>query len=258
MQWKQSEIHCIIHIWWQYQLLSGKKSACQYRRNRRCSFNPWVGKTPCRRKWQPTPVFLPGKPHGQRSLAVHSPWGRRRVRHDLATKQQPPQMWWCDMISQNPDKMRVRNVPRTRCELPPWPTAQLPQYPCHQRVCSQPLGNRIFLADTQLSATWHCSSFHRHPFLSEPHPESNESLQMSWWAHCGRTSGGPVTAGNQPWASLHGTQTARKHGSPQRNSEHISGRIFLSFCMIIPRLCAPGGKHIWLQDHNTIRILTRL
>ena len=45
---------------------SGKESACQYRRGR---FNPWVGKIPWRSKWQPTPVFLPGKSHGHRSLA---------------------------------------------------------------------------------------------------------------------------------------------------------------------------------------------
>ena len=37
-----------------------------------------------RRKWQPTPVFLPGKSHGQRSLVGYSPWGCR-VRHDWAT-----------------------------------------------------------------------------------------------------------------------------------------------------------------------------
>ena len=43
--------------------LSGKESACQFRR---CRFNPWVGKIPWRRKWQSTPVFLPGKSHGQR------------------------------------------------------------------------------------------------------------------------------------------------------------------------------------------------
>ena len=37
-----------------------------------------VGKIPCRRKWQyPTPVFLPGKPHGRRSLVGYSPWGRK-------------------------------------------------------------------------------------------------------------------------------------------------------------------------------------
>ena len=39
---------------------------------RRPAFDPWVGKIPWRRKWQPTPVFLPGKSHGQRSLAGYS------------------------------------------------------------------------------------------------------------------------------------------------------------------------------------------
>ena len=38
-------------------------------------FNPWARKIPWRRKWQPTPVFLPGKSHGWRSLAGYSPWG---------------------------------------------------------------------------------------------------------------------------------------------------------------------------------------
>ena len=37
----------------------------------------WVGKIPWRRKWQSTPVFFPGKSHGQRSLAGYSPWGHR-------------------------------------------------------------------------------------------------------------------------------------------------------------------------------------
>ena len=36
-----------------------------------------VGKIPWRRKWQPTPVFLPGESHGQRSLVCYSPWGRK-------------------------------------------------------------------------------------------------------------------------------------------------------------------------------------
>ena len=39
---------------------------------------------PLERKWQPTPVFLPGKTHVQRSLVGYSPWGRKRVRHDVA------------------------------------------------------------------------------------------------------------------------------------------------------------------------------
>ena len=72
--------------WW----LSSKESACQCRRPR---FDPWVGRISWRRKWQPTPVFLPGKPHEQRSLVSYSPWGRKRVRHDLATtQQQSPQL----------------------------------------------------------------------------------------------------------------------------------------------------------------------
>ena len=41
-----------------------------------------------RRTWQPTPVFLPGKSHGRRSLVGSSPWGHKRVKHDLVTKQQ--------------------------------------------------------------------------------------------------------------------------------------------------------------------------
>ena len=40
---------------------SGKESICQCRRLRKCEFDLWIGKIPWRRKWQPTPVFLPGK-----------------------------------------------------------------------------------------------------------------------------------------------------------------------------------------------------
>ena len=54
--------------------LSGKESTCQGRRPR---FNPWVRKTPWRRKWQLTPVSLPGKSHRQRSLVGNSPWGHK-------------------------------------------------------------------------------------------------------------------------------------------------------------------------------------
>ena len=56
--------------------------------DRRYGFNPWVRKIHWRRKWLSTPEFFPGKFHGQRSLAGFSPWGRKRVRRDLATKQQ--------------------------------------------------------------------------------------------------------------------------------------------------------------------------
>ena len=55
---------------------SGKELVCQCRRHKKLRFNPWVGKIPWRRKRQPTPVFLPGESHGQRSLVGYSPWGR--------------------------------------------------------------------------------------------------------------------------------------------------------------------------------------
>ena len=57
--------------------LSGKESACQCRRCKRYVFDPWVRKIPWRRKWHPTPVFLPGKSHGRRSLAGNSPWAHK-------------------------------------------------------------------------------------------------------------------------------------------------------------------------------------
>ena len=61
--------------WW----LSGQEFACLCRW---CGFEPWVGKMLWQKKWLPTLVFLPGRSHGQRSLAGYSPWGRRR--HDWA------------------------------------------------------------------------------------------------------------------------------------------------------------------------------
>ena len=42
---------------------------------RETGFDPWVGKIPWRRDRLPTPVFLPGESHGQKSLANYSPWG---------------------------------------------------------------------------------------------------------------------------------------------------------------------------------------
>ena len=52
---------------------SGKEPDHQCRRYKRLGFDPWVGKIPWKRKWQPTPVFLPGEFHGQRSLVAYSP-----------------------------------------------------------------------------------------------------------------------------------------------------------------------------------------
>ena len=58
--------------WW----LRDKEPACQCRSRRRW-FDFWVGKIPWRRKWQPTPVFLPGESHGQSGLTGYSPRDRK-------------------------------------------------------------------------------------------------------------------------------------------------------------------------------------
>ena len=63
-----------------------KKKKRIYLKCRRTRFDPLVRKILWRREWQPTPIFLPGESHGQRRPAGCSPWGRRRVRHDLVTK----------------------------------------------------------------------------------------------------------------------------------------------------------------------------
>ena len=78
------------------RLLSSKKICLPMQK---MQFNPLVGKILWERKWQPTPVFLPGKSHGQRSLEGYSPWNHKRVKHDLMTKQQQQRM-------RNTNKMR--------------------------------------------------------------------------------------------------------------------------------------------------------
>jgi len=51
------------------------KNRC--RRHKSCRFNLWMWKIPWRRKWQPTPVFLPGKSHGEWNLVSYSLWGHK-------------------------------------------------------------------------------------------------------------------------------------------------------------------------------------
>ena len=121
--------------------LSGKEFTYQCRRHRSRGFSPWVGKIPWRRKWKPTPVFLPGKCHGQRSLAGYSPWGhkdsdtkyttnvteeglpwwlsgeepacQRHQRRDRGSKSHPPPREW-----QTPGGARLCPIPAPLRPLP--------------------------------------------------------------------------------------------------------------------------------------------
>ena len=64
---------------WASQGLSGKESTCQCKSHRSHKFEPWVRKIPWRRKWDPTPVFLPEISQGQGGLVGYSPRGCKEL-----------------------------------------------------------------------------------------------------------------------------------------------------------------------------------
>ena len=94
----------------------------------RPGFNPSIGKIPWRRKWQPTPVLLPGKFHGQRSLVGYSPWGleesdtSERLHFLLIRKKNPGQSstWQAQVtdLGNRQERQRVGNgcLPSTASE----------------------------------------------------------------------------------------------------------------------------------------------
>ena len=76
----------------------GKEPACQCRRHKRPRFDPWVGKIPWRRAWQPPPV-LPGDSHAQRSLECYSPWGHKESNMTEVTWHKEKQQWYPEVAS---------------------------------------------------------------------------------------------------------------------------------------------------------------
>ena len=74
------QISLPLACWWirrANRWLSGQESACQCRRHKRHGFDLWIEEIYWRRKWRPTPVFLPGKFHRQKSLLDYSPGGHK-------------------------------------------------------------------------------------------------------------------------------------------------------------------------------------
>ena len=73
---------------------SGKEPTCQCKRFKRCRFDPWAWKIPWRRAWEPTPVFLPGESHGQKSpvATVHGVTQSQTRQKQLST----PTIYWRD------------------------------------------------------------------------------------------------------------------------------------------------------------------
>ena len=78
-----------LHLWQPMGFPGGtscKEPTCQWRRCKWCGFDPWLGKIPWRRPWQPTPVFLPGELPWTEEPGRLQSMGSQRVRHDWATK----------------------------------------------------------------------------------------------------------------------------------------------------------------------------
>ena len=118
---------------WLPRWYSGNESTCQCRR---CQFDPWVGKIPWRRKWQPTPVFLPGKFYGHRRLMGYSPWGGKELKMTEHACLLPTDKWiqavqthvvqGCSM-NQNTNQV----LPRTLSSFHP---AHMLPFPTHGRT----------------------------------------------------------------------------------------------------------------------------
>ena len=79
----------------------------------RPGFDPWVGKIPWRRAWQPTPAFWHGDPHGQKSLAGYSLWGHKELdtTEQLSTAQRRTQWNYCQcLVIRRGDKVKKKKI----------------------------------------------------------------------------------------------------------------------------------------------------
>ena len=110
-------LSCVTRNRWTSQVVLVVKNPPANAGDVRHRFDPWGGKIPQRRAWKPTPVFLPGESHGQRSLEGYSTWGHR-IRHDwsdLASRNRKT-MWtwslcWPDLLSPIPHVGTPSNRP---------------------------------------------------------------------------------------------------------------------------------------------------
>ena len=98
-------------------------------RPRRSGFNPWVGKIPWRRKWQLTPVFLPEKSYGQKSLVGYSLWGLR-VRHDWMTNTHTAGSLYLEVL--HPQSQSFTSQKYLGKKIPESPKKQNLNLPCWQ------------------------------------------------------------------------------------------------------------------------------
>ena len=136
---------------------SGEEPTSKFRRRKRYVFNPWVRKIPWRRAWQPTPVFLPGEFHRQRSLVGYGPWGSKESETTEATahkyKWDQECLWplwiWCKIFylcqgqshfratSQPQVQLKWRNTSESSTELLQTQTPQTPPQAWKGRISAR-------------------------------------------------------------------------------------------------------------------------
>ena len=102
---------------------------------RRPGFNPWLGKIPWRREWQPTPVFLPGEFPGQRSLGGYSPWGVAKRRTQLSNQHPHTYMYAIGSVSLENSNTLPYSYPTSNT----WEITQLNSLPDYKANCHHPI-----------------------------------------------------------------------------------------------------------------------
>ena len=81
---------------WAFQVVLVVKDLPANAGDIRDEFDPWVGKIPWRRAWQPTAVFLPGEFHVQKSLVDYSPWGHKELdTNERLSSSMDSSLWIC-------------------------------------------------------------------------------------------------------------------------------------------------------------------
>ena len=228
--------------------LSGKESACQCRK---CGFNPWVRKIPYRRKWQPTPVFLPGESHGQRK-GVWNSLGRTRTGELFACPgiwQELPPTWgscergesWGSWMSPG----SCWSVPQNTCFA--WTKGTWANRMQCQRWWSTPLQNSWLPRSpgtTPIRAEWdewsHVQLFVNPWTVPQQAPLSMEfSRQKSWSGMPFPSPGNLPTQGSNP-GLLHCRQILYRL-SPQGSSREVAARFQGQICEILLISCLGSG-----------------
>ena len=154
---------------------------------RRPRFTPWVGKVPWRRKWQPSPVFLPGEFHGQRNLAATA-HGSQRVGHNWVSNtftfklHLPPRM-----------SIQSEGLPPSQLLTSPLPVTRNPAWTLDAGVRWQLGGAVLFLQGTFMTLRFFrmCLTFCLFPectrltFTLLPEPRHCKVATVWFWMNVG-------------------------------------------------------------------------